>query len=25
MPLAVELSETHTTRCWYSDKILQDE
>ena len=25
MPLAVELSETHTTRCWYSEKILQDE
>ena len=25
VPLAVELSETHTTRCWYSDKILQDE
>ena len=25
MPLAVELSETHITRCWYSDKILQDE
>ena len=25
MPLAVELSQTHTTRCWYSDKILQDE